>query len=150
MRAKTFDSNSDPREWLFRLLSSRSYTEFEVVERLKKRGVDERRAKTLVAEFRDMGLLDDAAYAALFAEGRSEWGTLRIRHELERRGVSKKFIASALTQLTSSDGEKARLLGEEWREQGIAPEKIFGRLLRRGFSRSDALHACKGEESVDW
>ncbi len=126
--------DKDHRQWLYRLLTSRTYTESETLNRLKKRGVELKEAKSLVDEFRAMGLLDDKAYAKLYAESRTDWGAQRIRYELNRRGISADYIAQALDELEESDIEKARSMTEEWIQQGLDSNKIAGRLLRRGFS----------------
>ena len=124
----------DPRDALCRFLLSRLYTEHEAGERLKKMGMGLREARAIIKDFRGMGLLDDVAYAQLFAEGHEDWGVARIRFVLDKRGISKERLDLALEEYEAKDEPKARRLAQNWREQGLEPLKIAARLSRRGFS----------------
>ena len=121
----------DERDWFFGLLMRRTYTRREAVERLKKRGINEEKFEALLAEAEAIGLLDDAAYARLFAEGHEAWGKKRIAFELGRRGVSDGDMQPALDDI--DEEERMRPLIDSWNKSGLEARKIIARLYRRGF-----------------
>lgn len=139
---------ADHQAYLYRLLNTRPYTEAEIVERLKQRGLERAEAEGLAAEFRELGLIDDAVYARLFADGHESWGNDRIRSELRRRGVDNPSIALALEE--GNELDRARPLFERWSEQGLEWRKIAARLARRGFSGKTIGALGKGEDFCDW
>ncbi len=141
-------NNDTARNWLFRLLMRRSYTCHEAARRLKERGVNETEAAALLSEAQEMGLLDDATYARLFAESHGAWGNRRIDYELGHRGVSDEDIQAALEGIAS---EEERLLPfvASWRESGLEERKIVARFYRRGFSGRAIRAACQHQDDDD-
>lgn len=131
MKKEKIKDTGDCRSYLVRLLTGRAYTEREIEQKLLQRKCDPDEVRELISEFRTLGLIDDEAYARLFAEGHESWGNDRIRFELHRRGVDDETIASVLE---NDERERAYPLAEIWSEQGIEWHKIAARLMRRGFS----------------
>jgi len=90
----------DPeRAWDFalRLLGRQAYTAAEVVDRLRRRGLDPERAGRIVARLQELGLLDDRAYAVAFVQRRGdERGRNALRSELRRKGVAEALVEGAL------------------------------------------------------
>lgn len=136
------------REWLVRLLLRRPHTEREASERLVRRGASEDEAQTLIAELREMQLLDDSVYARLFIEGHESWGFDRIASELARKGVPREDIRSALEDY--EEEPSARELVERWRAAGVDMRQIIGRLRRRGFTSRTIRSVLKESEEVPW
>lgn len=136
------------REWLVRLLLRRPCTEREASKRLAERGASEDEAQNLLAELREMQLLDDAAYARLFIEGHEGWGFDRIACELARKGVSQEEVRSALEHY--EEEPSAQELVERWMSAGLERKRIVGRLRRRGFT-SRTIRSVLGESGeVPW
>ena len=94
----------------------------------------------LVDEAVYSGLIDDSAYARLFADGHSQWGNMKISYELSRRGVSRENILIALDDI-ADEAERAREIAGGWRESGIEDKKITARLMSRGFTSRAAREA---------
>ena len=127
------DSVDELREKFFSALLRRPSTRKQAEDILKKYGADEL-ADSLMREAEESGLIDDEAYARLFADGHLQWGNLKIAHELRMRGVNSKDIAAVLDDAESEE-KRACELAEGWRKLGIEDRKIVSRLLSRGFTK---------------
>ncbi len=126
------NSAEELREKFFSAVLRRPSTKKQAWEILEKYGAGEF-AEGLMREAEDYGLVDDEAYAKLFAEGHLRWGNLKIAHELRMRGVDGESIAVALGEADSEE-DRARELAEGWRKSGVEDRKIVSRLLSRGFT----------------
>ena len=126
------DSVEELREKFFSALLRRPSTRKQAEELLKKYGAGEL-AERLMREAENSGLIDDEAYARLFAEGHLQWGNLKIAHELRMRGVDSENIAIALDE-AEDESQRAQDIAEAWRKSGIEDRKIQSRLLSRGFT----------------
>jgi SOS response regulatory protein OraA/RecX len=135
------------RAYLYRLLTKRPCTRKEAEDRLVARGAGSAEALDLVSEFAALGMIDDASWARLFAEGHESWGEARLRYEMERRGVDEKTIALTLVE-SGDEREKARPLVENWIARGVEWEKIAARLCRRGFS-ARTVRSFR-QDDVEW
>jgi len=144
---KEKESGENLRAYLYRLLTRRVCTRKEAEDRLATRGAERAEALDLIAEFVTLGMIDDGAWARLFAEGHESWGRARLRCELERRGIDEETIALTLEE-SGDEREKARPLVESWTARGMEWEKIAARLFRRGFS-AQTIRSLKNDE-IDW
>ena len=133
----------DHRNWMWASLLARPRTERETREELSHRGLDGATADALIDEAVDAGLLDDAAYAELFAQGHEGWGAARIAWELRRRGVEDEDVRAALDEI--DDVPRARAIASELRERGVEDRKIVARLQRRGFD-ARAIRSASRED----
>lgn len=148
-------SNPEPtaeelRAFALNLLARREYGERELAGRLARRWAAPPAGSSLIAEcvarLAAEGLLSDRRFADVFVRTRRRrgQGPLRIRAELEQRGVDSSAIAHSL-----EDGDEvwtARAL--EWlgrhgprdmdRKQRV---RFYRRLVNRGFSHSQAMAA---------
>lgn len=138
---------ADLERYLLNLLSRGILPAARVREKLAARGASPEEADGLILRFEEAGFIDDRAYALLFADSRPDWGPLRLRDELRRRGVPPSFIREVLEDI--DEEARAAALAEELASRGLEAEKIVGRLLRRGFSfavcRKVTERACEGE-----
>lgn len=133
---------SQTRLAALRLLGRRDYTVAEVRDRLKKKehpadAIDE--AITRLVEER---LLDDRRVAAAHVRTSSALkgrGRLRIARELDARGIERSLAQEALAALPPDDEAASvrRFLDRKRlpaRLNAAEHRRIFGQLLRRGFS----------------
>lgn len=126
---------------LMRLLSA-PRTRRDLAVRLRDKGCPEETAQPLLDRFETLGLIDDKAYAVLFVDSKSDWGVLRIRDELRARGVSREHIADALEECEVDEAGRALRLARQWNGvKGMTPQKLDGRLRRRGFSSASIREA---------
>ena len=130
------------RERLFSTLLRRPSTSRQAREFLERTHAPDEVIDALINEAEGMGLVDDGAFARLFAEGHLQWGNLKIAHELSARGVSRTEIEEALDEI-EDEGERARGLAESWRRSGVEERKITSRLMSRGFTSRAVRSAMK-------
>ncbi len=130
-----------------RYLSLRAYGEEELYQKLLLR-TDEHSAAAAVAKMREMGLLDDAAFAAAKAKGMAERGKspAQIRRTLYALGIEAE-LADAAVEALDIDGAGAALavLRKSYAGKLRAGErdKVMAALARRGFSHRDIKRAVE-------
>ncbi len=122
-------------------LSYRPRSEFELRERLRRRGFDGDSVEAVLARLKERGLVDDMEFAQFWQDNRQAFsprsGTL-TRLELRRKGVAEEVISRVVS--TASDGESAyrAALGKTRRLPGSDYQSFRRRLgeylRRRGFS----------------
>ena len=123
------DPESESREKFFAYLLRKTSTRKQAQEYLRRMKLPE----SLMNEAEDAGLIDDGAYARLFADGHASWGNMKIEYELSMRGVSRENIRLAIDEI-ADETERAREISEGLRESGIDDRKIAARLMSRGFT----------------
>ena len=133
-----------------RYLSYRPRSEFELRERLYRRGFDSESVEEVFIRLREQGLVDDAAFAQFWRANRqsfsprSRWLT---RLELRRKGVAEDTIDQAVGTIDDEDSayraalNKARSLPVS-DYQGFR-HRLAGYLKRRGFSYGVVNHAVE-------
>ncbi len=121
-------------------------TAYEVRQKLLRSDFDEAVAEDTVARLRELGYLDDAAYARHYVQARFRnkgYGPGRLRSDLQRRGVATRHIDAVLADLVEEeDMMEAALEHAEKRWPRLAREadprkrrkKLTDYLVRRGFS----------------
>lgn len=126
-------------------IAHRARTEQEVRRKLQQKGFPEPAAEDAVARMRELGYLDDAAYARAYARGRLAGrghGPQRVRADLLRRGVPRPTIDAVLADLVEEDDLRAAALEHgRKRWQRLASEtdsrkrrrKLADFLARRGY-----------------
>ena len=155
-------------EYLLDLLGRQAYTVEQLRQKLARRKVDTPTADELLARLEELGLVDDAAYAERFVEGRSAThGRFALRRDLLRRGVEEEVLTPHVEALSSEQQENAAtelLRKNAWRYEPTDPPsgdddyersmwlrraeaKARAFLGRRGFD-PDAVQAAIGR--VGW
>lgn len=144
MRLRQLAQVTQLKERALTLLAYRPYTEQELRGRLAQGEVDAECLDEVLAWLRDLGYVDDAAFARRWVEVRRQTkglGPVRLRHELCERGVASELIDAALSEISEEEYEESAL--EQARQRlariGDLPEpkvrrQIYGYLARRGFS----------------
>jgi regulatory protein len=93
-------------EAALRALAAGPKSERDLRDRLRRRGFRRRAVDAAVARMRDLGYLDDAAFARFFVEARQA-ATPRSRRalafELSRRGVDREVASAAVEALSDAD-----------------------------------------------
>ena len=143
-----------------RIAARRAMTRKQLSDRLgRKHGRAE--VAAAVAHAEGLGLVDDGAYAARFAEGettRGKAGPRLVEAKLRQRGVEGKLARSATGEAMEGVDQRARAraLAEERAARGsirgleleAARRRVYGFLARRGFEadvcRDAVLHALPG------
>ena len=121
------------------MVSSRMLSRKELTDRLERRGATEEEAADTADWLEHLGALDDAAYAAAVVRhySRMGYGKLRLRQELQRRGIHRELWDAALEEA----GDSAQIIEAllQSRLKGRRPDSDEGRKLaamlqRRGFT----------------
>ena len=127
-------------------LSYRARTEYEIRQKLRRSEFADAVVEGAVAWLRELGYLDDAAYARSYVEARFRnrgYGPARLRSDLRRRGVAGRVIDAVLGVLVEEEDmlEAARSHAEKRWPRLAAEADAFKRrkklsdyLVRRGFS----------------
>jgi regulatory protein len=141
----------------YRYLGHRDRTVAELRKPLVGKGAPEAIAERAIEELLAQGYVDDARFAARFAEDRRRldaWGADRIERRLRELGVGRSEIAAALAGLAAAADEEG--LGEMdaavalLRRRFPAPpesdrdrERALGMLVRRGYDLDLAYDAVR-------
>jgi regulatory protein len=151
--APDFDPYELAREICLRQLSVRPRTRAELATALRKRGIDDEVATTVLTRYDEVGLIDDAAFARAWVSSRHHGKGLARRalaNELRQRGVEQEFVAAALDDLDGdTEAATARtLVDRKLRSMGSAPpDAVFRRLVsmlaRKGYPPGVAVGAVK-------
>lgn len=133
----TFEQAKDV---IFRYLSFRARSEEELKRHLSRKGFPEATVEAALEWARDYRLIDDNEFAARWVESRKlskPMGKRRLAHELREKGISEDIVANNLADFSTEEEHGLALSLAEARlnraTRPIAPEKLMGWLLRRGF-----------------
>lgn len=151
---------------MLRSLTAAPRTRAQLAQLLSARGVPNQTAAQMLDRFTELGLIDDAEYARMWARSRHEVKQASrrvIREELRRKGVEDHDIESALEAIDDGAEHSAALKVAERKvrstaglERRVRERRVMAALLRRGYSSSvaasamrAALQAAEEEDSED-
>ena len=124
------------------MASSRMLSKKELRQRLEKKGATPDDAAEAAERMEELGAVNDAAYADVIVRhyGGMGYGAMRVKQELQRRGVPKELWDEALLQLPDPQQAIERFIQSKCK--GAVPDraqmkKLSDALLRRGFSWND-------------
>jgi regulatory protein len=154
------DPDADPvavaRDVCLRLLTDRARTRQELAQALRRKGVPDDAAHTVLERFDEVGLIDDAAFAGQWVRSRhTHRGLARraIAMELRRKGVSDEDAGEALAEVdTESEERRAReLVDRKLRslaigtaeQRAVAGRRLVGMLARKGYGAGIAYRVVK-------
>lgn len=130
-------------------LSYTQRTEKQVLDKLKKMGLDYQTSLKLINEFKDLGLLDDEAFAIKYAEEKSIRGESKrkIKSRLYQKGLPQDLIAIALNALPDEDESTKALSYIKKKFNSLdddkTRQKAYNQLAYRGFNYSDIKRAIR-------
>lgn len=138
------------------LLAQRDYTCRRLREKLLTAGFDEEIVEETLQDLISARYLDDARYAENFVHAhREDRSRMRMRADLESRGVPPKVISEVLSRDSEEHGNEAeiRQIIRLMRKRGFDPasgsreerNKIQAFLYRKGYNTSSIQAAMKAE-----
>lgn len=156
----------DALQLALRFLNRRERTVAEVRARLERAELPAEEVEPVLCELVELGYLDDARYARVFAEDKRNlegWGRERIEQVLRDRGVDRALIGAALAAVeaeaeANGEGEYERaasLLRRRFPRPSQEPrerERALGVLIRKGYDSElayDAVRAWSAGTSAD-
>jgi regulatory protein len=118
-----------------------------------RRGVEQDAAEEILGRLTDVGLVDDAAFAAAWVESRHAGRGLArkaLAHELRRRGVAEPLVDQAVAELdpeqelaTARALATRRLAGTRGLEPAVRFRRVAGLLARKGYSEAVAYRVIR-------
>jgi regulatory protein len=146
------DPAQQARDICLRQLAVRPRTRAELATALRKGGISDDVAASVLDRYGEVGMIDDAAFARAWVSSRHQGRGLARRAlatELRQRGVATETVGEALAELDGdTEAATARTLVErKLRTATGAPEAIFRRLVgmlaRKGYPPGVAIRVVK-------
>ncbi len=151
------DQEGIARAIVLRMLERQPRTRAELARGMARRGVPEDAATAVLDRFTDVGLIDDAAFAAAWVDSRHAGRGLARRAlsaELRQRGVAPDVIDEAVAAVTHDDEEAAARALVRRRLPSVARlpretqlRRLTGMLARKGFAQGLAVRVVR--DAVD-
>lgn len=134
-----------------RYIAMRPRSTQEMVRYLQRHEAPEALAQSIIHKMSDLGLLDDASYAATFVRDRQllrPTSRRKLALELKKRGIADEHARAALEQGEVSEKDSLRSVIAKKRRQTKYrdDEKLMQYLARQGFSYSDIKDALAKEQ----
>ncbi len=133
-----------------RFIKYRPRSILEVRKRMKLKGYSRRIGEITIKRLLDEGILDDTAFARMWALERAEagnFGPLRIKNELVKKGIDHQLITAILEELSDDENtlERAvKLLTKKYRDLKLKDDRsLILFLIRGGYNYSQAREAVK-------
>jgi regulatory protein len=136
-------------------LAGRARSRKELADKLAQRNVPSELATRLLDRFEEVGLVDDAAFARSWVEGRHTARGLAPRalaQELRRKGVDDEVAREALELIDSDDQEEAAraLVRKKLRsltrfDDATRTRRLVGMLARKGYAPGMAYALVREE-----
>ena len=135
-QALRHDASLSAKRWL----SARPRSRVDIARRLNRRGIPETIVEETLAEMERRGLLNDRAYARLWADGRTlsrPRSSRMVRSELIAQGVDGALATEAVEEI--DDNANALTLARKRArhfqgEYAVYQRRTSAALMRRGFS----------------
>ena len=143
-RPRKLDTEDELYDVALRALMRRAHSVQEMKQKLARRTENELLVRVVMARLKENGQLDDERFAQQFTRNRTQsrkQGKFRIARELRSRGISDRYINSALegsaTQTEQGEMVRQRIERKLKSYRGEIDDKkvasIYGSLLRAGF-----------------
>lgn len=134
------------KNYCFTLLKVRQRSQYELGQRLKQKRYPAGVVRSLISYFKGLDLIDDRQFAHDWVRMRlsRNFGPHRIAFELRQKGIAETIIAGIIKK-TGQDVNEETKVDEIAQKQffkyrhlkhEIAQRRIYGYLLRRGFSEN--------------
>lgn len=145
------------KEILLRQLTAAARSRAQLAQKLAEKEISEETATRILDRYEDLGLIDDAEYAAMYVRSRSASRKLArpaLRRELAQKGIDPETAQRALSQRTEEDERedaralvRRRLRPERDLADPAQREKALRRLVamlaRRGYAPGVAFEIVR-------
>lgn len=147
------DPESVARTILLTKLTAQARSRQELADALAAKAVPDEVAERVLDRFEQVGLVDDAAFAALWVRSRqSSRGLSRraLAHELRAKGIDDELIGASLEQVQPDDEREAawRLVQRKLRstrglDRVVRTRRLVGMLARKGYPSGVAMQVVR-------
>lgn len=149
-KQKPLDTYDKVKEKALRLLEFRSHSEFELTQKLRHAGADNKHIEDTLEFCRRYGFLNDASYAERKAHdlvNLKKYGIRRVKSELKAKGIKDEIIEDVLSSI-DPDTECDALVGlVEKKLRGDFSDKNSDKCIRyfvyRGYDIYDIKDAMQ-------
>lgn len=131
-----------------KMLERRDYAEGELVDKLRRKGIEEKVSVKVAERLSELGLINEKKFASILVRHYSArgFGPGRIRSEFIKRRVPRELWDEALSEFPESTDELYNLLlkklgSKERNRENI--KKAGASLVRRGFSWGEVSDATR-------
>lgn len=128
----------------FQLLKFRNRSEFEIADRLKRKGFSQDLIEKTIDFLKRLKFINDEEFALIYAKSRLEkpLGLRRISFDLREKGVSQEIIEETLVNLKQGYRESEiveKIARDKFKkinsiEKYKAKSRVYAFLVRRGFN----------------
>jgi regulatory protein len=142
-----------------RLLTARPRSRAELADALNKRGIPEEVGESVLDRLREVGLIDDAAFAESTvhsAHRHRGLGRRALRTELQRKGVPSEIADHAVAGVRPEDEEQRarelvqrKLRTTNVRDASSLARRLGAMLARKGYSEGLAWRVVRDELGPD-
>ena len=96
------------------LLAQREYSRQALQDKLAREDASPEEVEQALAQLEAKGLLDDARVAETLVNRRADkWGGMRLRQELQAKGVSPELVAQTMAGLKDTELARARAIWQK-------------------------------------
>lgn len=143
-------AENEAKSAALRFLSFRRRTEKEIRDKLRKKGFDDKSIRTTIDKLKEYDLVNDSEFAAAWVKERLAYkprGKRLLAQELWKRGIKKGIIDQVTEELCRDEEKSAAELLEKVKgryknlDPKVARRRMYGLLMRRGFSYETAKNA---------
>jgi regulatory protein len=143
-------ASNDPRHIALAALSRREHSRLELTQKLKKAGFSNEDIEPLLEDLTKRNWLSEERFINAFVRNRFNqgYGPLKIRFDLQQKGISGEMISNALLEYQDKWKESARSLkirrfGENVSSDQKTKAKQMRFLSSRGFLPDHIRYALK-------
>ncbi|WP_416875275.1 recombination regulator RecX [Kitasatospora sp. SC0581] len=157
---ESVDPETRARDICLRLLTGAAKTRKQLADALRKREIPEEAADAVLTRLEEVGLIDDAAFAAAWVESRHAVRGLSRRalaQELRTKGVAADLVEQAVAQLDHDDETDAaralverKLRSTRGLDTQVRTRRLVGMLARRGYSEGLAFRVVRSALEEEW
>ncbi|MFE6503657.1 regulatory protein RecX [Kitasatospora sp. NPDC057738] len=150
---ESVDPETRARDICLRLLTGAAKTRKQLADALRKREIPDEVADEVLTRLEEVGLIDDAAFAAAWVESRHAVRGLSRRaltQELRTKGVAADLVEQAVAQVDHDDETDAaralverRLRSTRGLDAQVRTRRLVGMLARRGYSEGLAFRVVR-------
>lgn len=139
-----------------KLLSKKDYSEHEIRQKLITHEFNKIQIDEAISFLKLKSFLDDEKFAYNYYRNHIQRGTLRIRFEMRRKGVSEKIITQLISNINSNDQlGRAKEVALKWlknksskyQESYKLKQNLLAKLSRQGFEYEVIMEAIEDLES---
>ncbi len=131
------------KEYALKLLEYRERSEWEIRDRMRRKGYEEKVITETIEFLKNQNLVNDERFARMWTESRlrRSYGRWKISSDLKGKGVDRELIDEVLEELYSGINETQivlELVERKWpsleKEDNLMLRRISNFLKQRGFS----------------